>query len=289
MGSYRKIIIIADDFGMSPGINKAIQNAVLENLIDGAGIIANGHCANEAINFALKQKEEILWGLHFNCEYGKALNIQSEPNTLVNKSGFLYHSFSGIFIRYYIFKDKSLATSIEAELNAQIDKLENAGITLSYIDSHRHIHAIPFIYRIVDKVSRERDIKRIRRYKESWWKSFVQTGSLNCLNPINIIKWLLLTLLGRINRPTHKVYLFSVLLSCVLKPSFVKRLKFNNRFDLIEIMVHPGIPKLDSEFYTDSALVNDYIRSKHRTLEYQFIQVLKEKLLIKNNSTSDGQ
>jgi predicted glycoside hydrolase/deacetylase ChbG (UPF0249 family) len=60
-----KVIINADDLGLSIATNKAIECAIVKNMISSCTIIANGMAFDDAIRIS-KQFTNISYGVHLN-------------------------------------------------------------------------------------------------------------------------------------------------------------------------------------------------------------------------------
>ncbi len=97
--------------------------------------------------------------------------VESENLFFKNTFRFLYRYFSG---RIYI-KD------IESEIRAQIEKALGSGLTLSHIDSHRHLHLLPRIQDCILSLTKEYKIPYIR-CGNSRCLSMFSSGMLKCLS-----------------------------------------------------------------------------------------------------------
>ncbi|NNK89265.1 MAG: ChbG/HpnK family deacetylase [Saprospiraceae bacterium] len=274
--STTKYIITADDLGMSPGINWSISRALEEELITNASIIANGDCFEAAVSNVISVHKNGTYGLHFNLEYGKPVSPPESVSHLLNSKGELCLSFARLMRRTLVGNKEVYAREIKTELRAQISKLEQRNIEIKYIDSHRHIHAVPFVNKIVKNIAREKGISQIRSYNESYIKTFIQVRSLSLLNPLKVIKYLLFKFFDFRNNSPRSSYFFSILLSSALMPEFAKRLSFDSGFKSVEIMVHLGNPELDKHFITSNAIVNRFIKDPKRLSEYEFLIKLKK-------------
>ncbi|MBU6140632.1 MAG: ChbG/HpnK family deacetylase [Proteobacteria bacterium] len=227
-----KLRINADDFGISPGVNSAIEKMFQAGRLNSASIICGCGYFDEAIAIA-KRNPGLEIGLHFNATVGLSKF----------KSGFLR-----LFLMS-LFNKKILQEEIERELRAQIFLLEKNQIKISHIDSHRHIHMIPRIFSVVEKVAKEKGINRIRIINES----LLTTLSINHPKSYfwngNIIKWSILIFFKLLNNRPEKRYFFSILYTCEVTKDLIKKIKVPKKFRdaEIEIMIHPGDPEMDSK------------------------------------------
>jgi predicted glycoside hydrolase/deacetylase ChbG (UPF0249 family) len=62
-------------------------------------------------------------------------------------------------------RDEHLRTEITAQLSRAVD----AGVSLTHVDGHQHVHWLPTIAPIVEQVARRFGVKRVRRPLESIW------------------------------------------------------------------------------------------------------------------------
>ena len=155
-----KIIINADDLGISHEVNKAIENAIKNGVISSSTIIANGPAFNEAIQI-VKQYPEISVGAHLNLIEFHPLTNQELFNKyeLTDSEG---NFREGAIFLIKVFT-KELLHAIEEELDAQLTKIEKSGITISHIDSHQHTHTIPQLRDVIVSIMTKHKISRVRR------------------------------------------------------------------------------------------------------------------------------
>lgn len=155
-----RIIINADDFGYSPQVNEAIEKAIIAKKISSTTIMANAPYFIEAVEIAHKHNY-VSYGVHLNI-------IEFEP--LTNKD---------IFAKYGLLDDKGcfiegaalclpeypaeLKLAIKQEWSAQIQKVLDAGIEISHVDSHQHTHCINALQGILIEVMSTFGFKKCRR------------------------------------------------------------------------------------------------------------------------------
>ncbi len=155
-----KIIINADDYGLSVSSTEAILSAFRENLITDTTVLANGEDFDNAIQKAKDVGITDKLGIHFNLTEGKPLtkDICRFPEFVSNGE------FHGKINRTKRLT-KAQRRAIYTELTAQINKLLTVGIMPNHADSHHHIHTAIFIAPIVARVCKENGIKKIRLHR----------------------------------------------------------------------------------------------------------------------------
>ena len=185
-----KIIFNADDFGISKGVNAAIKEAYDKGILNAASLMVNQKYASEAVRLA-KKMPDLDMGLHVNLtnEY-PALNASSLP-LLVGSDGKFKNGFVKLLL-LSIFKPRRLREEVKAEIEEQIKKAHDMGVKLTHIDSHRHVHMIPLIFKIMLELKEKYQIERIRVMNECAFLTAKTNKSKSYLFDGGLIKYYLL-------------------------------------------------------------------------------------------------
>ena len=156
------IIINADDCGISKSVDNEIEKYIQQGKITSTTIMANMDDFEGACLLYAKYKDVISFGAHLNLTEGKPL---TDANSLLeiglaerSDDGIIY--FCGNKLRKYHF-NRYQREIIYNELDAQISKIINAGIEISHIDSHHHIHTDFWILVEVLKLAKKYNILKI--------------------------------------------------------------------------------------------------------------------------------
>ena len=237
-----KLIINADDFGISKGVNEAVVKMHKEGNLTSASLMVNLQHTLDAVKKA-KELKTLSVGLHFNLTAGRSILHPISIPLLVNDKGVFKNSFIKLLI-LSIFKRKAFLSQVEGELKAQLEIMRTFNIYPSHIDSHRHIHYILGIFNLVHKVAEQNKISRVRVINES----IIHTLKLGIFPPISgIIKWFVLKILSMFNgsKKLKSNYFFSIIHSCRMSNEISKKFKLPKNFKGVEFMIHPSITKLD--------------------------------------------
>ena len=155
----RKLIINADDLGISSEVNKQIENCVRHGVVTSSSILANAPAFEEGVIVA-KKNARLSVGVHLNLiEFTPLTNIEVFKN-----HGIV--SEDGNFIDGAIFVapiDDELKEAIFQEWDAQITKVEQAGINPTHCDSHEHTHTITVLREVLCRVMNKHHITKVRR------------------------------------------------------------------------------------------------------------------------------
>jgi predicted glycoside hydrolase/deacetylase ChbG (UPF0249 family) len=157
----RHLIINADGFGFTPGINRAIEECIDFGTVRSISVNVNLPYAKDLL--ALVQRHpEISIGCHLNPVIGEPLLPIEKVRSLVNEQGeFFYREF-----KHKLNSGTIRLVDLKAELLAQIDYCRDlAGSCFSHIDCHMSVHRLPRFYPTFLEVVKASGIGRIRTHR----------------------------------------------------------------------------------------------------------------------------
>jgi len=282
MGSKTKLIINADDAGISMGVNNAIKQMVDDGRLNSLSLMVNGFYAKQIADFCNTKpriEKNLMCGLHFNLTTGSSILGNQKLSKITKPDGTFKYGF--LLLSILCFFSKKVRTQIELELRAQIDAMHKLGIKdISHIDGHRHVHFIPPIFAIVTKVAEFYKIPRIRIINEQIFQTALTTGFVKTFFNTGFIKWMILKTFYLINKTinknliiNNKTYFFSIIHSCKINQKILNKIKFPDEFYSIEIMIHPGEPKTDT--YDKNIKYEKHHLQSHDRTEEALVDVKK--------------
>lgn len=191
----RRLIVNADDFGLTAGVDRAILEAHRNGVVTSSSLMANGAALGDAIQLA-QSAPRLSVGCH-------VVLVDGSPVTNANQVPSLIHSLDqnfGVARFHRGFADlarravlgRVVPEQIEAEVTGQIRKLQASGIAVSHLDSHKHTHLIPQVLGPVLRAAATCGVRRIRNPFEPvrvsllgqgvrMWKRFAQVKLLGRL------------------------------------------------------------------------------------------------------------
>lgn len=258
-------IFNADDFGISKGVNAAIVKAHREGILNSASLMINQKYAAEAVKLA-KEMSELEMGLHVNLtnEY-PAASAQEIP-LLVDGQGKLKNGFVNLLLLSF-FKPRQLRLQVEIEMRAQIAKYLTTGLPLQHLDSHRHVHMIPQIFKTMRKLQKEFEVPRIRVMNENIFNTLKYNHNKSWLFDGALIKYVLLRFLCWWNGYKNDVYFYTLMYTCKIAKEQFSGVKIPQGYKAVEIMIHPGMPEIDKQYPED--VWDENILSPYRTVELE--------------------
>lgn len=154
----RRLIVNADDFGFTSGVNRAIVEAHSRGVVTSSTLMANGPAFAEAAQLALTVPK-LSVGCHVVLTDGVPVLSAAQLPSLTTNS----HFRDGmITFAARAITDRMDADEITAETAAQIRKLQSAGIAVSHIDTHKHTHLFPKILRPVLRAAAACEVRAVR-------------------------------------------------------------------------------------------------------------------------------
>ena len=153
----RRLIVNADDFGLTSGVNRAIVEGNRLGIVTSATLMANARATDAAIDLA-KAQPGLKTGCHVVLIDGVPLkaNLQS----LTNGSPRFRTSLKEFSIA--ALRKQISAEEVQQEVEAQVRKVQSRGITLTHLDSHKHTHMFPHILRPLLRAAKACGIRAVR-------------------------------------------------------------------------------------------------------------------------------
>ncbi|MCI5144831.1 MAG: ChbG/HpnK family deacetylase [Candidatus Electrothrix sp. AR3] len=245
-----KLIINADDFGLTDGVNQSIIDCFLAGSLSSTTLMVNTAATAGAVRLA-RQHPELGVGLHFNLTLGVPLVAPTAIPSLLQRNG--------TFFGRQEWEKRSImgcihSIDIEREFKEQVRRFRTFGIPMTHIDSHQHVHVFPKVFRNVARYCVEHDIPlRIpwvwqeRRRKRSL-KRYVRSTLLTLLNRYNMA--------GSLNALRCNAGFASIFDQVVAPHEIIldnyKEILKNIRQEPFEFMVHPAW--VDSELQELTAI-----------------------------------
>jgi predicted glycoside hydrolase/deacetylase ChbG (UPF0249 family) len=138
-----KLIVNADDFGLSRGVNHGIIDSHLYGIVNSTTMMMNMTGTEHAIQLA-KNYPDLKVGVHLTLTCGKPL--LDEVPSLVDDNGY-FRSLSSL-------KPSDISLhELEREWTAQIEKFIHSGLNPSHLDSHHHVHTLQELHPVVKELS----------------------------------------------------------------------------------------------------------------------------------------
>ncbi|HEV7426006.1 MAG TPA: ChbG/HpnK family deacetylase [Thermoanaerobaculia bacterium] len=146
--SSRRLIVTADDVGLHRGMTEGAIRAHREGIVTACSIVANGAAFYDAVE-RLRDVPSLEVGVHLTLVEERSLTGMRLPRSYVE------------FVR-----DMKDRVAIERELRAQIERVLAAGLRITHLNGHQHVHMWPSVFVIVSQLADEYGIAYVRRVRD---------------------------------------------------------------------------------------------------------------------------
>ncbi len=185
------LIVNADDFGLTSGVNRAIKELHEAGLVTSTSLMARANATEEAIDIAVRTPT-LGVGCHVVLVDGEpVLPPDQIPSLIDSKTGSFPNSLATFLTR--LFTGRIRSAEIEAEISAQIAFLQQRGVHLTHVDTHKHTHVFRAVLRPLLRAARSAGVRAIRNpFEPHWstratrrahWMRLAQVGALRWLEP----------------------------------------------------------------------------------------------------------
>jgi chitin disaccharide deacetylase len=190
----RKLIVNADDLGLTAGVNRAIVETHIGGVVSSATLMANGAAFEDAVT-AARSAPNLSVGCHVVLVDGTPVLPADTMDTLLAirsaEPDKFFSSLSAFAARAMLggFDPDQLV----AEVTAQIRKIQSTGLQVTHLDTHKHAHIFPEILAALLRAARICGVRAIRnpfvplkamparlfKGKRSLWKRYGQMRMLH--------------------------------------------------------------------------------------------------------------
>jgi chitin disaccharide deacetylase len=157
----RRLIVNADDFGFTSGVNRAIIEAHTHGIVTSSTLMANGVTFAQAAQLA-KSVPRLSIGCHVVLIDGQpVLEASQLPSLTTGNHPPRFRDGLKMFATLAL-AGRMKAEEITFEASSQIRKLQTAGIAVSHVDTHKHTHLFPQILRPLLRAASDCGVRTIR-------------------------------------------------------------------------------------------------------------------------------
>ena len=171
-----RLILNADDFGLTRGINRAVAELYAAGALTSATLMANGPAFQDAVAIA-RAHPGLGVGCHIVLCDGTPLLPPETIPTLLGHDGRNFRVNNTDFA-IAVQRGHVSPSEMERESLAQIHKLQAAGIAVTHVDTHKHTHILPRVARSVLAAAQAAGVRAIRNPFEPRWSLALSNSPL---------------------------------------------------------------------------------------------------------------
>lgn len=161
----RRLIINADDFGLTEGVNRAILELNAADVLPSATLMSTGLAFRQAVHAAFTQPA-LGVGCHVVLVDGRTELHPTDLPTLA-AGGRLRTQISSFMVD--AFGGRITTEEIKLEAIAQIRHVQSSGITVTHVDTHKHTHMFPRVFHPLIRAAQACGVPAIRNPFEPDW------------------------------------------------------------------------------------------------------------------------
>lgn len=162
-----RLIVNADDFGLTHGINRSIEELHQAGALSSATLMAHGEAFEDAVAVA-KRNPGLGVGCHVVLTDGIPVSHPQDIPSLLGPDGKTFRASLGDFFLAAL-RGRIREEDVAREAQAQITKLQRAGIDVTHVDTHKHTHMLPKVARPLLFIAERCKIGAIRSPFEDEW------------------------------------------------------------------------------------------------------------------------
>ena len=265
----RRLIVNADDFGLSASVNAAVIRAHRDGILTTASLMVNEPACAEAVQLA-QANPNLGVGLHLTLLLGHSALPPEQIPGLVNLRREFSGSPVGVGMNYF-FKP-GLREQLRAEIHAQFEKFHATGLPLDHVNGHLHLHLHPVVFKILMADAEQLRIRHLRLTRDCLARSRrMATGRwFYRTSHAAIYEWLS----GRAREPLrrrgirHAQITFGLLQDSRVDEAYILKLLPELPPGDSELYSHPSLDKFKHEF---DALVSPSVRAEVNRLGIELI------------------
>lgn len=160
----KRLIVNADDFGLHPAVNRGIIAGHKAGCITSTSLMPGANAFDHAVQLA-QENPYLGVGVHLTLVGERSVADPIKVSSLVDNQGLFSHSYPEFLMKFL--RGQVNLSEIRIEMAAQVEKVIAAGVKISHLDSHQHLHVFPGILGIVLDLAVEYRIKALRIPGES--------------------------------------------------------------------------------------------------------------------------
>ena len=145
-------------------MNRGIAEAHRNGIVTSTSLLANGRAFDDGVRIS-SELPRLGVGVHLNLSDGKPVAPAVDVKSLLNAAGEFAGGPEALLFRLTA---KSLdANEVENEWDAQIRKVQAAGIHATHLDGHKHVQMLPGLFGVALRLAKKHGIAAVRVSHES--------------------------------------------------------------------------------------------------------------------------
>ena len=154
-----RLIVTADDFGLAPEINEAVEQAHRSGILTAASLMVAGPAAADAVRRA-RAMPELCLGLHLVLVEGRSALAPEEIALLANQDGRLRSDM--VRLAFELVAKSDARRQLRREITAQFELFRRTGFALDHVNAHKHFQLHPVVFGMIAAVGKQYGMRAMR-------------------------------------------------------------------------------------------------------------------------------
>jgi hopanoid biosynthesis associated protein HpnK len=154
-----RLIVTADDFGLAPEINEAVEQAHRSGILTAASLMVAGPAAADAVRRA-RAMPQLRVGLHLVLVEGRAVLEPQQVRALTGRDGQLRTDMLRLAVELAM--SGAARRELLSEITAQFDSYRRTGLALDHVNAHKHFQLHPVVFEMMAAVGRQHGMQAVR-------------------------------------------------------------------------------------------------------------------------------
>ena len=155
----RGLIVTADDFGLHPAVNEAVELAHRDGVLTAASLMVGAPAAADAVARA-RRLPRLRVGLHLVLADGAAVLPRETIPALVDAEGRFGDRMARDGMRFFFLP--AVRRQLAAEIRAQFEAYAATGLALDHVNAHKHFHLHPTVLSLILRIGRDYGLRAVR-------------------------------------------------------------------------------------------------------------------------------
>jgi predicted glycoside hydrolase/deacetylase ChbG (UPF0249 family) len=282
-----KIWVHADDFGLTDGVSEGIAEVYHRSPLNSISVMVNAYGLERAKEL-MRGMPGCRWAVHLNLVEGRPVSALPRESKLLQADGSLRNSLFSLARQYILSSPEARATlrrEVRGEIAAQLRKAreEFAWSGPLHVDSHQHLHLLPFVFKALLETARENRVTYVRLPRGAFVWDASSWDNVRAPVTANMAKLTVYGALSDLHRPRLQAEgiascdrIVSILHTGRMNAAAIRReLRAAEKggAGTVEVLFHPAQPAPDEKsLWTGARLLRDYYFSSDRLAERNVLQ-----------------
>ncbi|MBW4051075.1 MAG: hopanoid biosynthesis-associated protein HpnK [Proteobacteria bacterium] len=240
MEPLKLLIVTADDFGLHPAVNGAVERAAREGVLTAASLMVGAPAAADAVRRA-RDLPGLAVGLHLVLADGCSVLPPSRIPALVDAQGRFGNNMVRDGVRFFALP--AVRRQLEAEIRAQFQAFADTGLLLDHVNAHKHFHLHPTLLEMLVRIGGEFGISAVRLPREPAWAARRAGGAIAGSTVAGLLSPWLAIMRRRLRaaRIAHNDHVFGMSGSGAMDEARLLEILGKLPEGVTEIYLHPGV------------------------------------------------